>query len=97
MKRETFSELHRTARLGNLGTLACRAGELYDWFLTEVYDLRFPHVGDRRYLTVTTFDSLRVSTARRLAWRRQAEYAAHVKYCRSCLSVHHEHHDCNRY
>ena len=66
MTRERFKELHRAARVGNLGTLACTLpGKLYQWFLTEVYDLRFPHIGDDRHQvaeqlkTSPRFDSYR--------------------------------------
>lgn len=96
MTRTLHYDLHRTARLGNLGTLTVRAGELYYWYLENVYDLRFPHVGDGRHGHLPhTFDALRVSAAQRLRWKRQSAYVAHVKLCRRCHSVHHEHHDCD--
>lgn len=95
MTRATFKELHRTARLGNLGTLTFAAGDLYQWFLTQVYDLRFPHVGDDRHFGwPRQFDSLRQSTAQRLKWKRQAAYVAHVRFCSRCKTTHHEYHDC---
>lgn len=49
MTRERFKTLHRAARLGDLGSLACTLpGDVYQWFLREVYDLRFPHFGEDR-------------------------------------------------
>lgn len=43
--KQRYFELHRQARLQNLGTLACTLPrEQYDYFLHEVYDLRFPCV-----------------------------------------------------
>ena len=45
MSRERFRVRHRHARLGNLGTLAMSmSGVCFQWFLTEVYDLRFPQL-----------------------------------------------------
>lgn len=75
MTRERFKELHRAARAGNLGTLACTLPDkLYHWFLLEVYDLRFPHVGDDRrrvdeLIQRRAFDSMRHggTTQRQLA------------------------------
>lgn len=48
MTRTQFKHYHRQARLQNLGTLAFRLPpESFQWFLHEVYDLRFPCVGIR--------------------------------------------------
>ena len=50
MNREQFKSKYRQARIGNLGTLACTtSNRLYHWLLTEVYDVRFPHVGSERH------------------------------------------------
>jgi hypothetical protein len=95
MNQIKFRELHRTARLGNLGTLSFSAGSLYDWFLTQVYDLRFPHIGDDKHFGwPRCFDSLRHSTATRLKWKRQKAYVSHIKFCSRCKCEHHEYHDC---
>jgi len=57
--RQRFADLHRQARLGNLGCLATSLGRAqYEWLLTEVYDLRHPHVGSDRHLRRRNFDSL---------------------------------------
>ena len=65
MKLETYKARHRLARMGNLGVLACSMqGDLYQWFLREVYDIRFPHVGDERHMRARTFDSLRGKLAK---------------------------------
>lgn len=46
MSKKQYLALHRQARLQNLGTLACTLSrKQYDWFLHEVYDLRFPCLG----------------------------------------------------
>ena len=48
--RDKFKSFHRQARLGNLGPLAMSvSNSLYGWLLHEVYDPRFPHVGDDRH------------------------------------------------
>ena len=95
MSKTKFKELHRLARIGNLGTLTFTAGDLYHWFLTEVYDLRFPHVGDGRHGHLPwTFDPLRVSTADRLKWKRQRDYVAGIKLCCRCKSMHHQNAEC---
>jgi hypothetical protein len=94
MTRSTYKTLHRTARLGNLGSLTFSAGEHYYWFLEEVYDIRFPHIGDSRHNVPRTFDPLQVSTRHRLAWKRQRTYLERVKFCARCHSVHHDQHDC---
>ena len=58
--RLEFRHRHRLARLGALGTLATSlSSEKYEWFLCEVYDLRFPHVGSCRHRNNRSFDSLR--------------------------------------
>ncbi len=50
MNRDKFKSFHRQARLGNLGSLAMSvSNSLYGWLLSEVYDPRFPHVGDDRH------------------------------------------------
>ncbi len=91
MTRERFKELHRTARLQKLGTLAFTAGEWYDWFLTEVFDLRI----GKAYLSVPrSFDVLAWSTANRLAWKRQRDYASQICLCSRCKGYHHRGRDC---
>lgn len=96
MTRETFHMLHRQARLGNLGSLTFQAGQLYYWFLENVYDLRFPHLGnDRHFGWPKCFDSLRQSTRNRLAWKRQSEYVAQITFCSICKTHHHRHHECH--
>ncbi len=80
MPRRAYVVHHRTARNGNLGPLACSMhAETYQWFLCEVYDLRFPHIGDDRHPLnrIRSFDSLgggfrvrlwnRLATGRRVA------------------------------
>lgn len=58
MNRETYYRNARLARIGALGTLAMSLSyRWYQWFLVEVYDLRFPHIGDGRQLP-ESFDSL---------------------------------------
>lgn len=94
MTRELFKELHRIARMGNLGTLTFRAGDAYYWFLEQVYDIRFPHVGDSRHNVPRSFDPLRVSTRNRLAWKRQKAYVANIRFCKRCHREHHQYHDC---
>lgn len=94
MTRTTYNRLHRMARMGNLGSLTVAAGQSYYWFLEEVYDIRFPHVGDSRHNVPHTFDPLRVSTRQRLAQRRQRAYMARIKFCPRCHSTHHDQHDC---
>jgi len=60
LSRKSFRAAHRLARLGSLGSLACRfPAAPYQWFLREVYDLRHPHVGNDRHSFPRTFDSLR--------------------------------------
>jgi hypothetical protein len=61
MKQSMFKYYHRQARLGLLGTLSAQVPSgWYQWFLREVYDLRFPHIGDSRHNNLPrTFDSLR--------------------------------------
>lgn len=79
MNRNTYKERHRIARLGNLGTLACSSGCTrgeYQFFLREVYDLRFPHIGDSRHNVWRSFDSL----ARR---ERPWYYVRHAKQYRA--------------
>lgn len=95
MTRSRFTDLHRMARLGNLGSLTFAAGSSFDWFLTQVYDLRFPHIGDDKHFGwPRQFDSLRQSTANRLKWKRQSAYAARIRFCSRCKSTHHDQHDC---
>jgi hypothetical protein len=66
LTRNRFREYHRIARLGILGTLACRMEPApYQWFLREVYDLRFPRIGDERHNFPRTFCSLRGRMVRR--------------------------------
>ena len=66
LSRRSYYEFHRIARLGNLGTLACRMeSSAYQWFLREVYDLRFPHIGDDRHNFPRTFCSFRGRMVRR--------------------------------
>lgn len=80
MNREFFRQFHAMARKGCLGSLAMSVtGNFYVWFLREVYDLRFPHIGDDRHALnrVRSFDNLaggfrsrrwlRVATGRRAA------------------------------
>ncbi|PWU21767.1 MAG: hypothetical protein C5B50_01015 [Verrucomicrobia bacterium] len=51
LSRQAFRFNHRQARLGNLGLLAVSlTPKSYQWFLTQVYDLRYPHIGDERHL-----------------------------------------------
>ena len=69
--RTRFRSLARQARLGNLGTLAMSLPRSeYDWYLHNVYDLRYPHVGDDRHLRVRTFDSLQSGAKVRLRYRK---------------------------
>ena len=98
MNKDTFRSLARTARLGNLGTLTFAAGELYDWFLENVYDLRFPHVGDdRRAMNVRTFDSYRNGNFLwALKFKRQGRYVSNVCFCPICKGHHHYAHPCPR-
>ena len=59
--RKNFEARSRLARCGSLGALAMRCGTSreYQYFLTEVYDLRFPHIGDDRHaMRAKHFDSL---------------------------------------
>lgn len=80
--RARYYQFHRIARLGNLGTLACSmAQERYQWFLREVYDLRFPHVGNDRHTFPRTFCSLRGGLVRRAKTitMRSALERAHYK------------------
>jgi hypothetical protein len=61
MSRELYRARHRHARMGNLGTLATIMGwRHYEWFLTQVYDLRHPRIGSERHPAFPrSFDSLR--------------------------------------
>lgn len=61
MNRTQYLKFHRLARRGDLGTLAVQtAWPVYQFFLTEVHDLRFPRVGDNRHaLNGARFDTLR--------------------------------------
>lgn len=97
MNRERFRHLHRTARLGNLGTLTFEAGARYYWFLENVYDLRYPHLGSDRHAFWRTCDTLQTANiVRRTKWERQSRYAANIKFCPRCKGTHHQHHDCPR-
>lgn len=59
MTRERFKHFHRVARVGGLGTLATALdNRRFQWFLTQVYDLRFPRIRDLR-IDTRSFDSLR--------------------------------------
>ena len=65
MTKNQYKICCRNARLGNLGTLALYTKNHFQWFLREVYDLRFPLIGDERGLRNSsrfvyhkTFDSL---------------------------------------
>jgi hypothetical protein len=67
MKKESFKNLYRLARCGSLCSVACMTDskEIYNWFLYEVYDLRFPRIGDKRglrnnsrFVHYKTFDTL---------------------------------------
>lgn len=60
MTKSQYQIRHQAARAGNLGTLACSlcGPAEFQWFLTQVYDLRFPHIGDSRHNVPRTFDSL---------------------------------------
>jgi len=49
MQKSTFKACYQMARLGALGPLCFAAGARYQWLLTQVYDLRFPHIGDERH------------------------------------------------
>jgi hypothetical protein len=54
-----FRQRHRQARLGQLCTLAASVRRTeYEWFLSDVYDLRHPRVGCNRHLSRRTFDTL---------------------------------------
>ena len=100
MTKHTYIELNRVARLGNLGTLCFSAGSLYDWFLANVYDLRFPHCGaDHHALNGAKggFDSYRNGNFLwALKWKRQQRQAANIKFCTSCKSHHHFAESCLR-
>jgi hypothetical protein len=65
MTKNQYKIYYRNARLGNLETLAFCAKKYFQWFLHEVYDLRFPLIGDKkglennsRFAYHKTFDSL---------------------------------------
>jgi len=66
MNKKQFKRLYRAARCGDLNFVACSLKyESYQWFLREVYDLRFPAIGDQRglrgnsrFVVYHTFDSL---------------------------------------
>jgi hypothetical protein len=59
MNRSIFRALCRQARMGNLGTLATSLPRpLYIFFFAEVYDLRFPRIGNERHAFPQTFDCL---------------------------------------
>lgn len=59
MNRETYRTIHRIARMGCLGTLSAYSSRKdFYWFLKEVFDLRFPRIGDRKPWQ-KSFDSLR--------------------------------------
>ena len=59
LTREKYMASHRIARIGCLGTLSAYSSrEDFDWFLKEVFDLRFPRIGDRKPWK-KSFDSLR--------------------------------------
>ena len=92
--RKRFKELHRIARLGNLGTLTFRAGNDYDWFLTEVYDIRHPRIGGGRHCCPGSFDSLALGTVRRERIRRNIIHAQGIKFCQLCKGWHHVRRDC---
>ena len=98
MTREKFKSLHRTARLGNLGTLTVTSGDDYYWFLEQVYDLRFPHVGDNRHAvnSVRTFDTLRFNSVKRARWQRQCAYVNQITFCSTCKSHHNRFQPCYR-
>jgi hypothetical protein len=61
MSRELYRTRHRHARIGNLGMLAMSmSGLCFEWFLTQVYDLRHPRIGSERHPAFPrSFDSLR--------------------------------------
>ncbi len=66
MTRTRYYQMHRLARLGNLGSLSCSAPRaMFSWFLREIYELRNPRIGDHRHLAARTFDSLRGKMTRR--------------------------------
>lgn len=70
-RRQNYLKLHRLARLGSLGTVCFETSwNEYQWFLTQVYDLRFPHIGDGRHHMPRTFDPL----ARRIPIRKMKGY-----------------------
>lgn len=96
MNQEKYRALHRLARTACLGSLTFEAGSLYDWFLTQVYDLRYPHVGDRRYVPQRTFDSLTFNCVQRLKWRRQQARMAQIRLCAKCKGYHHQFEECLR-
>jgi hypothetical protein len=77
IERHWYTRCHRIARIGNLGTLAMSLSEpQYQWFLTQVYDLRFPHIGSERHMNRRTFDSLRQGVRARRLNKRIAEVLA---------------------
>lgn len=97
MNATKYRDLHRTARLGNLGTLTLTAGNDFYWFLENVYDIRFPHVGSNRHCLPETFDTLRGGTVRQHKLRRALEYQREVTLCPHCKGYHHRRRDCPRH
>ena len=97
-KKAIFKAQCREARLGNLGSLAMSvSNDRYNWLLHEVYDIRFPRLGnDRHFGWPRCFDPLKTSTANRLRWKRQAAYVAQIKFCPRCQSSHHQFQECVR-
>lgn len=60
MNQSTFKNCYQMARMGALGPLCFAAGNHYQWFLRQVYDLRFPHIGDDRHqMQGRSFDAMR--------------------------------------
>lgn len=55
--RQRYLVRQRLARLGALGTLAtsCVRAD-FEWLTREVFDLRFPRAGSRKYEAPRTYD-----------------------------------------
>lgn len=72
--RRQYYIVHRQVRLSNLGSVAMRVrGDLYAWLFANVFETRFPRIGDDRHALnrVRSYDSLRCGVKFRL-WVRLA-------------------------
>ena len=83
MTRDSYRRFHRLARCGALGTLATTTDrDSYQWFLSEVYDTRHPHIGDDRHEAARhTWDPLARNPVKMRRLRGASQLRAYLSRC----------------